>query len=118
MVTKKQLEKYRSGIREVQELRSLMREAERTAERRERAEDKKRALYEAARYDALADERADELERIDMEIDALPDADQRRVIRMRYVEGMSRAATARRMERSLESVDKYTAAAIRELEKE
>ena len=118
MVTRKQLEEYRSGMREVRELRAKMRQAELSAMESETDSEKRRALELTARYEAMADEREDTLLAIITEIDALESADQRRVIHMRYVDGLSRTATAMRMGLSDSMVDKHCAAAIRELEKE
>ncbi len=118
MVTKRQLEEYRSAVREVTELRSRMRQAELSAMESAREEDRDRARSAAARYDAMADVREYELSRILAEIDALDNVDQRRAVTLRYIDGMSRTAAAMRMERSPEAIDKYVAAGIRELEKE
>lgn len=118
MVTKKMLEEYRSSVREVRELRSRVRQAELAAKERELESDKRRAMEVAARYEAIADEREDTLLQIDMAIDALSSVDQRRIIRMRYVDGLSRTAVAMRIGISDSMVDKHCAAALRELEKE
>lgn len=118
MVTRKQLEEYRSAVREVSELRARMRQAELTAMESEREADRDRARERAAQYDAVADVRELELMRIIAEVDALADVDQRRAITLRYIDGLSRTAAAMRMERSPEAIDKYVAAGIRELEKE
>lgn len=118
MVTRKQLEEYRSAVREVSELRARMRQAELSAMESAREEDRDRARSAAARYDAIADVREMELMRIIAEVDALGDVDQRRAITLRYIDGLSRTATAMRMDKSPDMIDKYVAAGIRELEKE
>lgn len=111
MVTRKDLEQYRSVRQEIMELRAKARQAE-------LAGDAMAARETAAMYSAFAEERADELMRIETEIDALASADQRRVIRMRYVDGLNRVQVAQRMHMSESTVDKYVAAALRELERE
>ena len=118
MVTRKQLEEYKSCKEELVELRSAMRQAELAAMESERECDRKRARDMAERYEAMMEVRADELAAIEAEIDALASANQRRALRLRYVHGLSRTAAAIRMEKSPESVDKYVADGIRELEKE
>lgn len=118
MVTRKQLEEYRSAVREVSELRARMRQAELSAMESEREEDRDRARARAAQYDVVADAREMELMRIIAEVDSLDDVNQRRAITLRYIDGLSRTAAAMRMEKSPEAIDKYVAEGIRELEKE
>lgn len=118
MVTRRELEGYRSAVREAAEMRARMRQAELSAMESEREKDRDRARSAAAMYDAMADVREYELTRIMAEIDALDDVDQRRAITLRYIDGLSRTAAAMRMEKSPEAIDKYVAAGIKELESE
>jgi DNA-directed RNA polymerase specialized sigma24 family protein len=111
VVTKQELEQYRSARQELAEIKAKARQAE-------LAGDAMAARETAAMYSAFAEERADELLRIETEIDALSSADQRRAVRMRYVDGMNRIQVAQRMHVSESAVDKYVAAALRELERE
>ena len=112
MVTRRELEEYRSAKRELAELRARMRQAELGGT------DSIAARETAALYGAMAEARADELVRIELAIDALGSADQRRAVRMRYVDGLSRVQVAARMHLSEAMVDKHVAAALRELERE
>lgn len=111
MVTRRELKEYRSAQQEIMELRAKARQAE-------LAGDSMAARETAAMYLALAEERADELMRIETEIDALASADQRRAVRMRYVDGLNRVQVARRMHYTEEHVSRLTRHAIRILEKE
>lgn len=112
MVTRQELEQYRSARQEIMELRAKARQAELGGT------ESIAARETAALYGAMAEARADELVRIELAIDALPSADQRRAVRMRYVDGLSRVQVAQRMHLSESAVDKYVAAALRELERE
>lgn len=118
MVTRKQLEEYRSGTKEVREMRARMRTAELEALHSGREEDAERARSAAAEYDAMAEVRELELMQVLAAIDGLENVQQRRALMLIYVDGLSRTAAAMRMERSPEAIDKYIAAGIRELEKE
>ena len=77
MITREKLEEFRSSRRELAEIRAEIKKAELDGSGT-------RNGYTIAMYEAIAAERADELERIEIEINHLESADHRRVLRMRY----------------------------------
>ncbi len=118
MVTRKELEGYRSSRDELRDLRARMRQAELAAMESDRESDRERAITAAQRYETLADERADEMERIEAEIDNLGKSDQRRIVRMRYIDGLRIRDIARRVSYSERQVKRIIDAAVAELEQE
>ena len=72
--------------------------------------------YTIAMYEAIEAERADELERIELEINSRQSADHRRVLRMRYIDGMGIKAIARRMHYSERQTKRILARAIEMIE--
>ena len=118
MVTRKELEEYRSRAEEMRAMRARMRAAKLKADESDREADRARWREAEAMYDAIADEQEDALIRMGAEIALLPNADHRRAIMYRYIDGMSREAAARKMHVSSSMLDKYVRAGLEELEKE
>ncbi len=109
MITREELERFRSGRKEIAEIRAEVRKAELEGSGA-------RNGYTIAMYEAIAAERADELERIEMEINNLESADHRRVLRMRYIDGLSIKAAARKMHYSERQTKRILARAIEMIE--
>ena len=105
MITREKLERFRSGRKEIAEIRAEIRKAELEGSG-------ERVAYTIAMYEAIEAERADELERIEMEINHLESADHRRVLRMRYIDGMGIKAIERRMHYSERQTKRILARAI------
>ena len=105
MITREKLEGFRSSRRELAEIRAEIKQAELDGSGT-------RNGYTIAMYEAIAAERADELERIEIEINHLESADHRRVLRMRYIDGMGIKAIARRMHYSERQTKRILARAI------
>lgn len=105
MITREKLEEFRSSRRELAEIRAEIKQAELDGSGA-------RIEYTIAMYQAIEAERADELERIEMEINNLESADHRRVLRMRYIDGMSIKAAARKMHYSERQTKRILARAI------
>lgn len=105
MITREKLEGFRSARKEMAEIKAEIRRAEMEGAGT-------RNGYTIAMYEAIAAERADELERIEMEINHLESADHRRVLRMRYIDGMGIKAIARRMHYSERQTKRILARAI------
>lgn len=105
MITREKLEEFRSRRRELAEIRAEIKQAELDGSGT-------RNGYTIAMYEAIAAEREDELERIEMEINHLESADHRRVLRMRYIDGMGIKAIARRMHYSERQTKRILARAI------
>ena len=118
MVTREELEGFRQLEKELRELRGRMRRAELAAMESGRAEDRERAITEAQRYDALADEAEAERDRILAEICNLKSAEQRRIMRARYVDGMMPKAIAAREAYSKRTVERIIEKAIEEMSRE
>ena len=109
MITRKKLEEFRSSRRELAEIRAEIKKAELEGSWT-------RNGYRIAMYEAIAAEREDELERIEIEINHLESADHRRVLRMRYIDGMSIKAAARKMHYSERQMKRILAKAINMIE--
>ena len=109
MITREKLEEFRSSRREIAEIRAEVRKAEMEASG-------ERAAYTIAMYQAIEAERADELERIELEINSMQSADHRRVLRMRYIDGMGIKAIARRMHYSERQTKRILTRAIQMIE--
>lgn len=105
MITREKLEEFRSSRRELAEIRAEIKQAELDGSGT-------RNGYTIAMYEAIAAERADELERIEIEINSMQSADNRRVLRMRYIDGMGIKAIARRMHYSERQTKRILARAI------
>lgn len=105
MITREKLEEFRSSRRELAEIRAEIKQAELDGSGT-------RNGYTIAMYEAIAAERADELERIELEINSMQSADNRRVLRMRYIDGMGIKAIARRMHYSERQTKRILARAI------
>lgn len=105
MITREKLEEFRSSRRELAEIRAEIKQAELDGSGT-------RNGFTIAMYEAIAAERADELERIEMEINHLESADHRRVLRMRYIDGLSIKAAARKMHYSERQTKRILARAI------
>ena len=106
MITREKLEEFRSSRRELAEIRAEIKQAELDGSGT-------RNGYTIAMYEAIAAERADELERIELEINSMQSADNRRVLRMRYIDGMGIKAIARRMHYSERQTKRILARAIK-----
>ena len=117
-MTRRELEGYRSAMRELEEIRSRLRKAEIRASQSKRKRDKEDAWREEKIYDAQAKRCADELERIEREIERIADPTLRRVLRIRYIDGCGRVKTAMRMSVSESTVDKWTEKALNEIGRE
>ena len=109
MITREELERFRSGRKEIAEIRAEIKQAELDGSGT-------RNGYTIAMYEAIAAERADELERIEIEINHMESADHRRVLRMRYIDGMSIKAAARKMHYSERQTKRILARAIEMIE--
>lgn len=109
MITREKLEEFRSSRRELAEIRAEIKQAELDGSGT-------RNGYTIAMYEAIAAERADELERIELEINSMQSADNRRVLRMRYIDGMGIKAIARRMHYSERQTKRILARAIQMIE--
>ena len=109
MITRKKLEEFRSSRRELAEIRAEIKKAELEGSWT-------RNGYRIAMYEAIAAEREDELERIEIEINSMQSADHRRVLRMRYIDGMGIKAIARRMHYSERQTKRILARAIEMIE--
>lgn len=105
MITREKLEEFRSSRRELAEIRAEIKQAELDGSGT-------RNGYTIAMYEAIIAERADEMERIEMEINHMESADHRRVLRMRYIDGMGIKAIARRMHYSERQTKRILARAI------
>lgn len=105
MITREKLEGFRSSRKEIAEIRAEIRKAELEGSGA-------RIEYTIAMYQAIEAERADELERIELEINSMQSADHRRVLRMRYIDGMGIKAIARRMHYSERQTKRILARAI------
>lgn len=109
MITREKLEGFRSSRKEIAEIRAEIRKAELEGSGA-------RIEYTIAMYQAIEAERADELERIELEINSMQSADHRRVLRMRYIDGMGIKAIARRMHYSERQTKRILAMAIEMIE--
>ena len=109
MITRDELERFRSGRKEIAEIRAEVRKAELEGSG-------ERVAYTITMYEAIEAERADELERIEIEINHLESADHRRVLRMRYIDGLSIKAAARKMHYSERQTKRILARAIEMIE--
>ena len=109
MITREELERFRSGRKEIAEIRAEIKQAELDGSGT-------RNGYTIAMYEAIAAERADELERIEIEINHMESADHRRVLRMRYIDGLSIKAAARKMHYSERQTKRILARAIEMIE--
>lgn len=116
MVTREMLEDWRSCRDEIRELRARMRTAELAAMESERESDRDRASTAAAIYEATAECRETEMLHMEAEIDALPSAGMRRVLRMRYGEGRSLEEIAQTMHYSVRTIQRIEREAVRMLE--
>ena len=109
MITREELERFRSGRREIAEIRAEIRKAELEGSGA-------RIEYTIAMYQAIEAERAEELERIELEINSMQSADHRRVLRMRYIDGLSIKEAARKMHYSERQMKRILARAIEMIE--
>ena len=85
-------------------MRARMRRAEMQAAHSAYPRDRERAADAAALYEAMADTLSEELRVLELAIDRLPDERVRRAVRLRYIDGHSRARTAMEMEISERTV--------------
>jgi len=112
---KRRLENYRSARRELDEMRARMRRAELQAAHSVYPRDRERAADAAALYEAMADTLSEELRELELAIERLPEERVRRAVRLRYIDGHSRARTALEMDVSERTVVNLIAEAMRTL---
>lgn len=116
MGARERLREYGALIDEARDLRMRARRAEADAESGREA-DRIRAASLSAMYDALADEIEDRRAEIEIEIERVGRADWSRILRLRYIDGLSIEAVARVTHYSQRTVARAIVAALAEMDR-
>lgn len=117
MGARERFREYAAMAREAEDLRRRARKLEALADSCGDADEALRAASAAARYAALAEEIEEERAAVEIEIERIGRADWARVLRLRYVDGLSVEATARAAHYSRRSVMRIISAAFAELDR-
>lgn len=114
-MTRADLRNYRKGRREAGELRARARQAQLRALQSGLLTDRDAAAREEARYAAEAERREAALDKIEREICALRDPDERRACRMFYVDGRSQIYVSQQLGVSEKTAWRIIARATRKI---